>query len=227
MVEPTESNWADPIDVFHVDSALVGAPRGNVEGRRPVGPLQGFGRLWQKNFEVDVPDTTPTEVVAVWKDHFGEFWPSTAKFFPPPGGIRVGEVALIKSRIGPLSLTTGVRVIYQDETSWAYMNPEGHPWAAIITFGADVGDKQSTVASIRLMVRANDPLYELGFMLGGSRAEDKLWVHTLTRLAEHFGAEAPVVGKKVVLVDKKRRWREFSNLWKNSLVRTLFRRDRK
>lgn len=227
MPDLRESNWAEPIDVFHVDEALIGAPKGNVEGRRPVGPLQGFGRLWQKTFEVELPDVAAAEVITVWKKHFGELWPSTATFYPPPGGIEVGEVALIKSRIGPLSLTTGVRVIYQDETSWAYMNPEGHPWAAIITFAADETDEGNAVASIRLMVRANDPLYELGFMLGGSRAEDRLWVHTLTQLARRFDVEGATVDKKVILVDKKRRWGEFSNLWKNSLIRTLLRRDLK
>lgn len=227
MPDLRESNWAEPIDVFHVDEALVAAPKGNVEGRRPVGPLQGFGQLWQKTFEVEIQGVTPSEVVTTWKTHFGEFWPSSASFYPPPGGINTGEVALIKSRIGPLYLTTGVRVIYQDETSWAYMNPEGHPWAAIITFSADERDEVTAVASIRLMVRANDPIYELGFKLGGSRAEDRLWVHTLTQLAKRFGVADPAVTKKVILIDKKRRWNEFSNLWKNSLIRTLLRRDRR
>jgi hypothetical protein len=56
--------------------------------------------------------------------------------------------------------------------------------------------------------------------------EDKIWNHTLTQVAAHYDVEAPVVETTVLLVDKKRQWNQFSNIYKNSAVRTMLRRDR-
>jgi hypothetical protein len=106
------------------------------------------------------------------------------------------------------------------------MTPEGHPWAAIITFSAHEGEDGDTVARIHLLVRANDPLYEMSFKIYTSRLEDKIWTHTLTRVAGHFGVTEPEIAASVVLVDKRRQWNQMSNLWKNSALRTLLRRDR-
>jgi hypothetical protein len=82
-----------------------------------------------------------------------------------------------------------------------------------------------TVARIHLLVRANDPLYEVSFKIYTSRLEDKIWNHTLTQVAAHFGVTEPRVDSTAVLIDKKRQWGQMSNLWKNSAVRTLLRRD--
>ncbi|MEE8405999.1 MAG: hypothetical protein V3S32_02490 [Acidimicrobiia bacterium] len=106
------------------------------------------------------------------------------------------------------------------------MTPEGHPWAAIITFSAYQGDDGKTVARIHLLVRANDPLYEAGFRIDTSGLEDKIWNHTLTELGGHFGTSAPV-SATANPVDKRRQWSQFGNLWKNSAVRTLLRQDRR
>jgi hypothetical protein len=48
----------------------------------------------------------------------------------------------------------------------------------------------------------------------------------LTQVASHFGVTDPVVETTVLLVDKKRQWDQFSNIYKNSAIRTLLRRDR-
>lgn len=221
-----EGNWAEPVEHLHVDESITGAPRGNVEGRRPVGPLQGFGQLWQKSYEIRIPGPTPEEVIATWKAHFDDFWYPSNRFYAPAGGIAPGEVALIAGGRGPTRVTTGVRVIYADERSWSYMNPEGHPWAAIITFSAHQDEDGATVARIHMLIRANDPLYEVGFKLYTSRLEDKIWTHTLTQLARHYGSEG-TVDRQVHLVDRHRQWREIRNVWKNSAVRTLLRLDRR
>jgi hypothetical protein len=227
LTEPRDSqNWAEPVDAFHVGDVAEGARKGNVEGRRPTGPLQGFGRLWQKTYETRIPGATPEEVIATWKANFGEFWYPSNKFYAPAGGIAPGEVAVIGGGKGPTKITTGVRVIYADDTSWSYMTPEGHPWAAIITFSAHEGADGYSVARIHLLVRANDPLYEMSFKIYTSRLEDKIWTHTLTRVAGHFGVTEPAIDASVVLVDKRRQWNQMSNLWKNSAMRTLLRRDR-
>ena len=226
MTEPRDAdNWAKPIDAFHVEEKVEGVFSGNVEGRKPTGPLQGFGRLWQKSYQVSIPGPSPEEIIETWKANFGEFWYPTNKFYAPAAGIAPGEIAVIAGGRGPTKVTTGVRVIYADETSWSYMTPEGHPWAAIITFSAHEEDAGTAAARIHLLVRANDPLYEASFRMYTSRLEDKIWTHTLTQLAAHFGSSAPVV-KEATLIDKKRQWDQVGNIWKNSAVRTLLRRDR-
>jgi hypothetical protein len=226
MTEPRDTdNWAKPIDAFHVGETAEGAFKGNVEGRKPTGPLQGFGQLWQKTYETRVVGPTPEELIATWKANFGEFWYPSNKFYAPAAGIAPGEIAVIAGGKGPTKVTTGVRVIYADDRSWSYMTPEGHPWAAIITFSAHEDD-DATVARIHLLVRANDPLYEASFRVYTSRLEDKIWTHTLTQLAAHYGTDAVVV-KEMNLVDRRRQWNQMGNIWKNSAVRTLLRRDRK
>ena len=77
-----------------------------------------------------------------------------------------------------------------------------------------------TVAKVYLMVRANDPLYELSFKIYISRMEDKIWSYTLRQVAAHFGVTRPEVDQSVALIDKRRQWNQMSNLWKNSAVRT-------
>lgn len=226
MTEPRDrDNWAKPVSEFRVGETTGDAVIGNVEGRRPTGPLQGFGRLWQKTYQVRVPGHSPEEIISTWKDRFGEFWPPSNKFYTPAAGIAPGEVALIAGGKGPTRVTTGVRVIYADERSWSYMTPEGHPWAAIITFSAHELDEDATAVRIDLMVRANDPLYEISFKLYTSRLEDKIWTHTLTELANHFGSDAPIE-MAVNLIDRRRQWSQFGNVWKNSAIRSLLRRDR-
>jgi hypothetical protein len=227
MSEPRDTeNWAKPVESFQVGEVAEGIHTGNVEGRRPTGPLQGFGELWQKSYRVRIPGPTPEEVIATWKAKFGEFWYPSNKFYAPAAGIAPGEVAMIAGGRGPTKVTTGVRVIYADERSWSYMTPEGHPWAAIITFSAHEDDDSATVAAVDLMVRANDPLYEATFKLYTNRLENKIWVHTLTRLADDFGSSEPV-SMTTILVDKRHQWDKFSNIWKNSAVGTLLRQDRR
>jgi hypothetical protein len=227
MTEPRDAeNWADPTDVFHVGDVAEGAVTGNVEGRQPMGPLQGFGQLWQKSYEVRIPGPTPETVISTWKENFDEFWYPSNKFYAPAGGIAPGEVAVIGGGRGPTKVTSAVRVIYSDERSFSYMTPEGHPWASIITFDAHEDEEGTTIARVHLLVRANDPLYEVSFKIYTSRLEDKIWTHTLTQLAEHFDSSESV-SMESNLVDKKRQWSQFGNLWKNSAVRTLLRQDRR
>jgi hypothetical protein len=227
MTDPKNADsWAKPVDHFEVGEVAEGAAKGNVQGRKPMGPLQGFGQLWQKSYEAVIPGPTPELLISTWKENFGEFWYPSNKFYAPAGGIAPGEVALIGGGKGPTKVTTGVRVIYSDDRSWSYMTPEGHPWAAIITFSAFENDDDDTVAKIHLLVRANDPLYEASFRVYTSRLEDKIWTYTLKEVGSHFDVETDVV-KEAVLIDSKRQWDQFGNIWKNSAVRTLLRRDRK
>lgn len=226
MSEPrNQDNWAKPIESFHVEEVAQGAFKGNVEGRRPTGPLQGFGQLWHKQYRVRIPGTTPEAVISTWKVNFAEFWYPSNKFYAPAGGITPGEVALIAGGRGPTRVNTGVRIIYADERSWAYMTPEGHPWAAMINFSSDE-EGDDSVARVDVLLRANDPLYEAAYKIYTSSLEDKIWTHTLSQVAHHFGS-AEVVELDHRLVDPRRQWSKVGNIWKNSALRTLLRRDRR
>ena len=65
------------------------------------------------------------------------------------------------------------------------MTPQGHMFAGWITFSATEVDGD-TVAQAQVLMRASDPIFELGLTLGGHKQEDRFWQHTLTALAAHF-----------------------------------------
>lgn len=184
-------------------------------GRRLNGPQQGFGPLWQKTYRVTIPDVAPDKVIAAWKANYGQFWPPMARFNAPLAGIKPGEVGNIKSM---QMLSTGVLVLYADETSFAFMTPEGHPFAGWITFSAH--EEPDTVAQIQLMIRPSDPVWDVAFMLGAARSEDRMWQHTLRKLALHFGVEA-TPETQLVKLDGRRLWRNARNVRKNALFGSL------
>jgi hypothetical protein len=211
-------HWARYVETLKVTDA-PGAPGAlNVEGRRPVSPLQGFGKMWQKTFKVRLEgaSASPVEVMETWRERFPELSGFGKGFRVPSGGLVPGAVALLGGGL------TGVMVLYQDEESFTYMTPEGHPFSGWITFSAHADDDGVTVAQAQLLIRANDPLYELMMAVGLNRAENIQWQNTLRRVASHFGA-AGKVETKVVCVDPKRRWRHYGNVRHNALVLSVFR----
>jgi hypothetical protein len=214
-------HWAPYVERLEVPGAPQGAI--NVEGRRVVGPLQGFGKMWQKTYRVRLEGAaaTPAEVVRVWKENFGEFWPKANRFYAPLAGIVPGEVALLGSGApGSRWFSTGVMVLYADDESFTYMTPEGHPFSGWITFSAFRDEAGTTAAQAQLLIRANDPLYEIMMPLGLHRVEDRTWQHTLRSLAAYFGASGRVE-TRVVCVDPKRRWRHYKNIRYNAIIRSM------
>ncbi|MGH8923223.1 MAG: hypothetical protein ACRDWA_01045 [Acidimicrobiia bacterium] len=212
-----DANWSPPRQHLEVGESPADFRASRVQGRRLTGPQQGFGRLWQKTFKVAIPNKTPQQVIATWKAEYGRFWPSHSRFYAPVTGIKPGEVGLIKSNHGPVPLSTGVLVLYSDDTSFSYMTPEGHPFAGFITFSSYEDETAGTLAQAQLLIRTNDPLYEAGMMAFGSKAENKMWQHTLRSLAEYLGSSAPV-DVSIVCVDKKRLWKNFRNVRYNGAL---------
>jgi hypothetical protein len=177
--------------------------------------------MWQKTYQVRLPvdRVSPTELIGVWKERFPDFWPDGNRFYGPLTGIAPGEVALLNMSLpGRMKLSTGVMVLYADEESFTLMTPQGHMFAGWITFSAIVRDGD-TVAQAQVLMRASDPMFELGLTLGGHRQEDRFWDQTLTRLAAHFDHEAEV-DRQVVCVDKKRQWSKARNIWHSSAIRS-------
>ena len=123
---------------------------------------------------------------------------------------------------GGMALSTGVLVLYADDESFTLMTPQGHIFAGWITFSSYEEDG-STVAQAQVLIRANDPVYEISFRLGGAKKEDTFWQYTLTALAEYFGVEAQVQTQRIC-VDPKLQWSQAKNIWHNSAIRTTLYR---
>jgi hypothetical protein len=213
--------WAEQTKTFKVSNAPIGALNLNVEGRQALSPLQGFGQMWQKTYRVRLEgaNVQPTEVIKIWKENFPKFWPKGNRFNAPLTGIAPGEVALLNlSMPVGMRLSTGVMVLYADDESFTLMTPQGHMFAGWITFSS-YEDDGCTIAQSLVLIRANDPMYEIGFRLGGYAKEDRFWQDTLKSLAEYFGVEAPVQTLKIC-VDPKLQWSQAKNIWHNSAIRT-------
>jgi hypothetical protein len=194
----------------------------NVAGRRLTGPVQGFGKMWQKTYQMDAgSQITPEQAIATWREHFPEFWPKGNRFAGALTGINPGDVALLDLSIGGgVKLSTGVFVLYADAESFTLMTPQGHMFAGWITFSAE-REGDSTTVQAQVLMRANDPLYEIAMTLGGHRKEDKFWAATLTALGLRLGLPDPRVETRSTCVDSKRQWRHSRNVWHNSMVRSV------
>jgi hypothetical protein len=215
------ASWARKVERLEVDPR-EGVRGTNVAGRRLTGPVQGFGKMWQKSYRMRAgSQIEPEQAISTWKEHFPEFWPKGNRFAGALTGINPGDVALLDLAIGGgVKLSTGVFVLYADAESFTLMTPQGHMFAGWITFSAEREGDQTIVQALVLM-RANDPLYEVGMTFGGHRKEDKFWVATLTALGERLGIQNPVVDTKTTCVDSKRQWRHASNIWHNSMIRSM------
>jgi len=229
MATNRDSNWAKPVDKLKVQKLPAGVINLNVQGKQLSSPLRGFGQMWQKTYSVRLSgaSVTPEELITVWKAEFPNFWPSGNRFYASGAGVKPGEVAVL-NLAGPGGLTgpggtplisTGIMVIYADETSFSFMTPEGHIFAGMITFSAQ-DDGGTTVAQIQALIRANDPLYEMGCRVGVvHKAEDDFWHATLRSLAARFGVNG-MPQQQNVLVDPRVQWGEAKNVWHNSAIRT-------
>jgi hypothetical protein len=220
--------WAGPVDRIVVGDVPRDAVNLNVAGRRLVGPVQGFGRLWQKTYRVslDGSQATPEDVIRTWKAEFPSFWPKGNRFYGALTGIAPGDVAVLNLAMpGGQVLSTGIVVIYADQESFSFMTPEGHMFAALITFSGErdappaVPDAGVTAVRIQILLRTNDPVWELSMALGGSRVENTFWLATLRNLALRFDVDATPTFEQVC-VDRRRQWRNATNIRQNAAIRS-------
>ena len=221
--EPRDAAFWAKTATLHVSRVPTGALNLNVDDRRAVGPLQGFGQLWQKTYRICLrgAQVCASEVITTWKEHFSRFWPTGYHFYGPLTGIAPGEVALLNlSVLGGMTLSTGVLVLYADDESFTLMTPQGHLFAGWITFSA-YEENHCTVAQAQVLMRANDPLYEIGLRFGGHKWEDTFWHQTLQALAAAFGV-AGAVQTEVLCLDPRLQWSQAKNIWQNAALHTLF-----
>ena len=210
------ANWAKKVDRLHVTDE-VKAVGYNIEGRRVAGPQQGFGKLWQRISIADLgPGVSPQAVVADWRANFGTYWPAGARFHGNLTGIAPGDVAPLET--GPV--TTGILVLYADEVSFTFMTPEGHMFAAMITFSAEEVET-GTRARIDILLRTSDPIFEAGwFMI--KPTEDRFWAGTLRNLAAAHGVPDPAITQTTECIDSRRIWKHWRNVLHNAGIRTVW-----
>ncbi|THG30133.1 hypothetical protein [Naasia lichenicola] len=209
--------WAAKVDRLTVADAQQKHGY-NIQGKRIAGPQQGFGRLWQRTYSVDLGSAvTPEQLVADWRARFGDFWPKTGRFHGSVTSIQPGDVAPLTAG----GVTTGIMVLYADATSFSFLTPEGHMFAAMITFSGDLDESGGTVANIRMLLRTSDPLFELMWPVA-KRAEDVFWPGTLTNLAAAHGVQDVAVSSETICVDGGRIWKNWRNVRNNSAIRTVW-----
>ena len=212
-------SWAAKVDRLEVQPGQAAAGY-NIQGRRVTGPQQGFGKLWRRTYATNLGGVVaPRAVVADWKQNFGSYWPEGATFYSSVAGVSPGDVSPIGISTGPgMKLSTGILVIYADDDEFTFMTPEGHMFAGLITFAAE-NVAGTTEVGIKILIRTNDPLYELGWPVM-RRKEDQFWMATLRNLAAHHGVSDADVSETTVCVDRKRLWSNWRNVRHNAGIRS-------
>lgn len=224
------SGWAIATPTIQVEQVPPGATNINVEGRRRSGALQGFGRLWQKTYQVTLNgvEHSPQEIMQIWKEKFADFQPPENHFYPPMSGIKPNDILFISAKVPAfpgspsiLPVRSGVTVLYVDEFQFTVMTPEGFPVSGWNTFSVNENEDGVPVAQVQSLERSSDPIYEVFDRYFGSAAQqEKIWKTVLTNLAAHLGIPGEVRFQKVC-VDQKVQWSGARNIWKNAGARTM------
>ncbi len=211
--------WAAALPRVDLTGLPPDVPRINVQGQTACGPTRGFGAMWHKVYRGPLAGASagPAEVVAAWREHFGDFWPTGNRIFLSYEGIVPGGPGVITLTVPPgLQLITGIQVAYSGPDCFVFLPLRGHMFCGLIVFGA-VAAEDEVEAQVQVLVRPSDPMWEAAMSMGGYAQEDKSWFHTLTELARRLGATTqPRLESSVV--DESRRWGEVGNVLANSAV---------
>jgi len=119
---------------------------------------------------------------------------------------RTGEADLAVAEVSPHAL----RVLRR--------KPPWYSYEAWITFSAHQDDA-TTVVQIEVLLRANDPMYEVTMALGGHKRENAFWLATLHNLAARFSVDATPTLEQTC-VDRKRQWKNAKNIRHNAAIRS-------
>jgi hypothetical protein len=218
---PTEPNAPPPGQGRSSDPLAIETLLDNVRGRAVTRQEDGFGKLWRNRYRIRLAglDMGLDELVQYWRAEFGHLWPEGNIFYRPAGGLEEGEVAVFDLAM-PFGTRLGTGVVVADvkPASFTYLTSRGHTFAGRITFSAEAA-ADGIVAQVESVVRANDPIYEIGLPLGGRVRDDRFWEQTLRNLSAHLGARAePETTRE--LLDGHRHWRNATNIRDNAYLHT-------
>ncbi len=219
--QQSDAGWAPKIDRLQVTERPAEALAKNMDGRRVIGQLQGFGPMWEKTYWLNIrkPGIKKEDVILAMQEHFVEFQPPENSFYPTSRGLAPGEIIFIDSRTPGGIVSTGVMVLYMDDTDFTFITPQGHPEAGWITFS--VSEREDSVyAQIQGLVRSSDPFFEIAFTIAGSKFQETIWKHVLSSLAKYLEVEDNVQMKKYSPATDLQ-WGRFQNIWYNAQLRSL------
>jgi hypothetical protein len=188
--------------------------------QRPTTPADGFGKRWRKVHRIALTgaDIPPEHLIQTWKQHFGEFWPGQNRFFGPITALEPGELAVISLEMpADVTLSTGVILVDATPTGFTLITPKGHMLCGWLHFSAFRTDR-TTFAQVQMLIRASDPLFEIGMVVAGHRRENHFWEDTLRNLAAHFGIQAEPE-TQVTCEDPHYQWENAKNIWHNGAIR--------
>ncbi|MDD4923668.1 MAG: STAS domain-containing protein [Dehalococcoidales bacterium] len=217
----SDAGWAPYIEKIKVTERPEGALVKNMDNRRPQGQIKGFGKMWQKTFwlMIDKPEFTPKDIIVKLMQNFVVFQIPENFFYPTSKGLTPGALVFIDSKTPGGIVSTGIYVLYVDDTSFTYITPQGHPEAGWITFSAKEEEGKIRL-QIQGLVRASDPFYEIAYALAGQAFQEKIWLNVLTQMAKHLGIEDN--GQMVKYKPANScQWGKIGNIWYNAQIRTL------
>jgi len=216
-----DTGWSPAFFRLRMREKPTGAMGLNVDKRRVIGPLAGFGPMWEKTYFVKLssPTLQAYDVIEIMKQHFPQFQPPENTFYPTSAGINPGEIVLIDSHTPGGIVSTGVLVLYADALSFTLMTPQGHPEAGWVTFSA-TQLPDGVYMQIQGLARAADPFYEMAFRLAGSKYQETIWKTVLASLVKHLNLEGEVKMRKDCLATNYQ-WGQTGNFWYNAQIRSL------
>jgi anti-anti-sigma factor len=217
----SDVGWAPYIERIGVTERPEGAMIKNMDNRRLQPQISGFGRMWQKTFwlMIDKPELTPKDVITKLMQNFVVFQIPENFFYPTSKGLSPGALVFIDSKTPGGIVSTGIYVLYVDDTSFTYITPQGHPEAGWITFRAKEQEGKIRL-QIQGLVRASDPFYEIAYAIAGQAFQEKIWLNVLTQMAKHLSIEDNGKMVKYKPADYWQ-WGRVGNIWYNAQLRTL------
>jgi len=217
----SDAGWAPLVHKLRVSEKPEGAFAKNMDGRRLIGQLQGFGPMWEKTYWLNIknPGIKKEDVMLAMQEHFLEFQPPENSFYPTSKGVAPGEIIFIDSKTPGGIVSTGVMVLYMDDRSFTFITPQGHPEAGWITFSVDELNDLLYI-QIQGLVRAQDPFFEVAFTIAGSKFQESIWKHVLSSLAKYLDVEDNVQMKKYRPATNLQ-WNKSGNIWYNAQIRSL------
>lgn len=178
----------------------------------------GFGELWRKTYTLRLEgNVDPEELVTRWRSEVSSFWPNSTHL-ASRGRMARGRGLLLHVATPVGHMETALVVESLSPRSFQFGTMRGHMFAGTVTCSAGVDDSGG-YAEVLTLFRTSDPLFEIGFKLGGGKYEDWFWTNTLGNLAKTLGVHGRVLLRRERL-DRRRRWQNALNVWSNAAIRT-------